>query len=67
LVEQGRRKCLQPRLFPLKETPACYESLQQFLADSPWQPELLIRACAERMAPRSVRWRGAYGGLTSRA
>src|SRR5204863_5208882 len=32
-------------------TPARYESLQQFLADSPWESELLVRACAERVAP----------------
>jgi SRSO17 transposase len=25
--------------------------MQQFLADSPWDPTLLIRACAERVAP----------------
>ena len=52
LVEQGGRKSLQPTLFRLQETPARYESVQQFLADSPWQPELLIRACAERVAPQ---------------
>jgi SRSO17 transposase len=52
LVEQGGRKSLQPTLFRLEETPARYESLQQFLADSPWQPGLLIRACAERVAPQ---------------
>jgi SRSO17 transposase len=52
LVEQGGRKSLQPTLFRLEETAARYESLQQFLADSPWQPELVIRACAERLAPR---------------
>src|SRR5918995_476515 len=51
LVEHGGRKSLQPTLFRLEETPARYESLQQFLADSPWQPELLVRACAERVAP----------------
>jgi SRSO17 transposase len=51
LVEQGGRKSLQPTLFRLEQTPARYESLQQFLADSPWQPELLIKACAERVAP----------------
>jgi SRSO17 transposase len=51
LIEQGGRKSLQPTLFRLEETPACYESMQQFLADSPWQPELLVRACAERVAP----------------
>jgi SRSO17 transposase len=51
LIEQGGRKSLQPTLFRLEETPARYESVQQFLADSPWQPELLVRACAERVAP----------------
>jgi SRSO17 transposase len=52
LVEQGGRKSLQPTLFRLEETAARYESVQQFLADSPWQPELLIKACAERVAPQ---------------
>ena len=52
LVEQGGRKSLQPTLFRLEETAARYESVQQFLADSPWQPELLIRACAERVVPQ---------------
>jgi hypothetical protein len=51
LIEQGGRKSLQPTLFRLEETPAGYESVQQFLADSPWQPQLLVRACAERVAP----------------
>src|SRR6266566_4152131 len=50
LVEYGGRKSLQPTLFRLEETPARYESLQQFLADSPWEPGLLVRACAERVA-----------------
>jgi len=52
LVEEGGRKSLQPTLFRLQETPARYESVQQFLADSPWGPELLIQACAERVAPQ---------------
>ena len=52
LIEHGGRKSLQPTLFRLEETPARYESLQQFLADSPWQAELLLRACAERVAPQ---------------
>jgi len=52
LVEQGGRKSLQPTLFRLGETPARYESLQQFLADSPWDPDLLVRECAERVVPR---------------
>src|SRR4051795_3772300 len=51
LVEHGGRKSLQPTLFRLEETPARYESMQQFLADSPWDAELLVRACAERVAP----------------
>jgi SRSO17 transposase len=52
LVEQGGRKSLQPTLFRLDETAARYESVQQFLADSPWEPEVLVRACAERVAPQ---------------
>jgi SRSO17 transposase len=51
LIEHGGRKSLQPTLFRLEETPARYESMQQFLADSPWEPELLVRACAERVTP----------------
>jgi SRSO17 transposase len=51
LVEHGGRKSLWPTLFRLEETPARYESMQQFLADSPWDHVLLVRACAERVAP----------------
>jgi SRSO17 transposase len=51
LIEHGGRKSLQPTLFRLEETPARYESMQQFLADSPWDPGLLVRECAERVAP----------------
>src|SRR5947207_4245246 len=51
LIEHGGRKSLQPTLFRLEETPARYESLQQFLADSPWDPQRLLRACAERVVP----------------
>ena len=51
LIEEGGRKSLQPTLFRLEETPARYESVQQFLADSPWDPALLVRACVERVAP----------------
>ena len=50
LIEQGGRKSLQPTLFRLEETAARYESVQQFLADSPWEPAALVRACAERVA-----------------
>ena len=52
LLEQGGRKSLQPTLFRLGEDAARYESVQQFLADSPWDPALLVSACAERMAPQ---------------
>jgi SRSO17 transposase len=51
LVEHGGRKSLWPTLFRLEESPARYESMQQFLADSPWDAGLLVRACAERVAP----------------
>ena len=51
LAEHGGRKSLQPTLFRLGESSARYESLQQFLADSPWDPSLLVRTCAERVAP----------------
>jgi SRSO17 transposase len=51
LIEQGGRKSLQPTLFRLGEDGARYESVQQFLADSPWEPALVVRACAERVAP----------------
>jgi SRSO17 transposase len=51
LIEHGGRKSLQPTLFRLGEDAALYESVQQFLADSPWDPALLVRACAERVAP----------------
>jgi SRSO17 transposase len=51
LIEHGGRKSLQPTLFRLGEDGARYESVQQFLADSPWDPAALVRACAERVAP----------------
>jgi SRSO17 transposase len=51
LVELGGRKSLQPTLFRLEESAARYESVQQFLAVSPWDPGLLVRGCAERVAP----------------
>ncbi len=51
LIEYGGRKSLQPTLFRLGEDAARYESLQQFLADSSWEPAVLVGACAERVAP----------------
>jgi SRSO17 transposase len=52
LIEEGGRKSLQPTLFRLEESSARYESVQQFLADSPWNSALVVRACAERVAPQ---------------
>ena len=52
LVEEGGRKSLWPTLFRLGEDAARYECLQQFLADSPWEPSALVRAAAERVYPR---------------
>ena len=51
LVEQGGRKSLQPTLFRLGASNATYQSLQQFVADSPWDPVVVVRAVAERVAP----------------
>jgi SRSO17 transposase len=51
LIEHGGRKSLQPTLFRLGQDATRYESLQQFLADSPWDPAVLVRACAERVVP----------------
>jgi SRSO17 transposase len=52
LLEQGPRKSLQPTLFRLGEPAARYESMQQFVADSPWSSDDLLRRIAERVAPR---------------
>jgi len=51
LIEEGGRKSLQPTLFRLEESSARYESVQQFIADSPWDPALVVQACAERVTP----------------
>jgi SRSO17 transposase len=52
LIEQGPRKSLQPTLFRLGESASRYESMQQFLADSPWSAGELMRRVGERVAPR---------------
>ena len=49
LIEQGSRKSLEPMVGRLGGE-ADYESLQQFLAVSPWDPVLVVRAVAERVA-----------------
>ena len=50
LIEQGPRKSLEPLVERLGEE-ADYHSMQQFLADSPWDPVLVVKAVSERVAP----------------
>jgi SRSO17 transposase len=50
LLEQGARKSLEPMVARLGGE-ADYESLQNFLAVSTWDPALVVRAVAERVAP----------------
>ena len=50
LLEQGARKSLEPLVERLGGD-ADYQSMQQFLADSPWDPALVVRAVAERVVP----------------
>ena len=49
LIEQGARKSLEPLVARLGDE-ADYQSMQQFLADSPWDPAAVVRAVAERVA-----------------
>ena len=50
LIEDGARKSLEAWVARQGEG-ADYQSMQQFLADSPWDPALVVRAVAERVAP----------------
>jgi SRSO17 transposase len=50
LLEAGARKSLEPMVVRLGED-GDYEALQHFLADSPWDPQVVQRAVAERVAP----------------
>ena len=50
LLEQGDRKSLEPLVERLGAA-ADYQSMQQFLADSPWDPALVVKAVAERVVP----------------
>jgi SRSO17 transposase len=49
LLEHGSRKSLEPLVERLGGD-ADYQSMQQFVADSPWDPVLVVRAVAERVA-----------------
>jgi SRSO17 transposase len=51
LLEQGARKSLEPMVARLGGE-VDYQSLQQFVADSPWDPALVVGAVAERVAPQ---------------
>lgn len=51
LLEDGKRKSLEPMVSRLGEE-ADYQSMQQFLTDSPWDPALVVRAVAERVCPQ---------------
>ena len=57
LIEYGARKSLEPMVARLGA--GDYQSLQQFLADSPWDPAVVMRAVAERVTPRD--WGGGVG------
>jgi SRSO17 transposase len=50
LLEEGARKSLEPMVARLGGD-GDYQSMQQFVADSPWDPALVVRAVAERVAP----------------
>src|SRR5579859_7475869 len=50
LLEQGPRKSLEPMVDRLGSD-ADYQSMQQFVADSPWDPALVVKTVAERVAP----------------
>src|ERR1035441_6157911 len=50
LLEQGARKSLEPIVDRLGGA-ADYQSMPQFVADSPWDPALVVKAVAERVAP----------------
>jgi hypothetical protein len=50
LIEDGARKSLEPLVSRLGGD-AEYQSMQQFLADSPWDSGRAVQAVAERVAP----------------
>jgi SRSO17 transposase len=50
LLEDGQRKSLEPLVARLGDE-ADYQSLQQFLTDSPWDPQAVVRAVCERVVP----------------
>jgi SRSO17 transposase len=51
LIEDGARKSLEPLVARLGGE-ADYQSMQQFLTDSPWDPTAVVKAVAERVTPQ---------------
>jgi SRSO17 transposase len=49
LIEDGKRKSLEPIVGRLGGGKVEYEALQHFLADSPWEEQVIERAVAERV------------------
>jgi SRSO17 transposase len=49
LIADGARKSLEPMVARMGGGKVQYEGLQNFLADSPWDPGLIDRAVAERV------------------
>jgi len=56
MLGQGGRKSLQPVVERQGGDGAEYQSLQQFLADSPWMPEPVLQCVAERVCPQIGVW-----------
>ena len=59
LLQAGPRKSLEPLVGRLAGE-ADYQSLQQFLADSPWDPGRVIQAVVERVARSWMARRGCW-------
>ncbi|MEJ7715882.1 MAG: transposase [Thermoleophilaceae bacterium] len=51
MLEAGARKSLEPVAARLGDD-GDYEALQHFLADSPWDPAVVLRATAELVCPQ---------------
>ena len=65
LLAAGARKSLEPLVGRL-DGDGDYQSLQQFLADSPWDSGRLMQAVAERVAP-VVGAEACLGGMRPRS
>ena len=52
MLGQGGRKSLEPVISRVGGGAVAYESVQHFLADSPWDPAPVMQRLAERVAPQ---------------